>query len=369
MVSASIFPAWRSCRLSIIEVLNRVENIKSKPLVIRGVIGTIICLIGGLCIYWMTTVVGRQSETQSFLLSSGYMTILTLFLSIFFICSGIILLSPLIAHCIARLISFVSSKFRLTSLLIACRNIIRQPRRLSTASRPIFILVVLVTTISVFSNTVRVSLINFVDGNIQTDWGVLVNSEGYDNRNYAGLNKIPKEIADQLDDNPKFSNIYTYRYLENAVSVSVDDQDLSKHNLSGVNPERYLAGDIVIERDRYKIDNLMAGQILITGQVIDYLDEEGDLPTPVAVGDQIKVTYQQTNTFKVYTVGGFVNPDLFGTQFGDLILSHQFYENYIPESSRQHYVFIEAKVAKGVTNESAKQEFRQYFIDPPFSNL
>ena len=358
ILTGAIVPAWRCSRLSIVEVLNQVENIKYKSMIFLGMAGGILVTAGCLIIYLIADNAGQES-----FFSSDNMLFAVLFLSAGAVFLGSMFLSPILISLLSRLVSLLGHKLKLTSLLIACRNIMRQPRRSAVVSQPILILVALLVSVSVIAGTINATLVNFIAKSDIYDWSVLVNPGDLDDQSPT-INKIPKQLVDQFKSNQKFQTVSAERYLSNSVRILTESEADSdqkpglKWNYSIVGIDSSLVWDGEYDAERtYSIDSLKSGQILVNLQS-NSLNE-------IEVGDSINLEFKGTKATQTYEVGGFFSTGEFYSAYSDFVLDHQFYESNLLEYLRDQYSLVTIKTAEGVTEDVAQDEIDDIISDHP----
>jgi putative ABC transport system permease protein len=260
---AALIPAWRASRVPPLAALRDVAVDTSARSRVRLVIGSLI-LAAGLFL----AVTGALGTTPAYV---G--------LGVLFVLVGLILVSPVLARPVARVLGAPVAQLRGVSGELARDNAVRNPRRTAWSALALMIGVGLVSFFLVLNSSVRRSIDKALDSGFRGDFIIMTDD--------FGMVGLPPEMAQEVGSVPGVARVVPIRFSpafvgdDTSAVTGTNDGVFALFDLDIVAGSPGLeTGEVIIDRDTATSKHLGVGD-----QVdIRFLDDErGPEPPPVTV--------------------------------------------------------------------------------------
>lgn len=301
-VVSSILPAIRASRLAPIEALRDSQvPIKKRALVRRGIIGTLMVIIGGLLV-----VIGLSSDSGDPLYMVGVGVVLQFI--------GVSVVAPLLSKPFALTAGYVLGRFRGTTATLAARNAARSPRRTASTAAALMIGVSLITMVSILATSFKAAIDDIFAESFSADLMIYSSNTGEYGPGTSPFTSEPVEKLSALDE---LATVSAVRYAFDDFRVVGDDSVLI---LAGIDPTTF--NDVArLKPSDGAYEKLDNDSIVVKDDRLTKLQK--------SVGDTITIEYGEAETpafrTKDYTIVGsfsepfdtdyFINQDEFISQF------------------------------------------------------
>jgi len=262
LVSALI-PAWRASRVPPLAALRDVSVDTTARSRVRLVLGSVILALGLFLV-----VSGALGTTPAYV---G--------LGVFLVLIGTLLVSPVLAHPVTRLLGAPVARFRGVSGELARDNAVRNPRRSASTAFALMIGVGLVAFFLVLNSSVRKSINESIDSGFRGDFIIMTDD--------FGLVGLPPTVAEDVASVPGVARVVPFRFApafvgdDTSTVTGTNDGVFELRKLDIVAGEGRLdPGDLVVDQDTARSKHLRVGsQVPIT--LLN--DARGAEPPPATV--------------------------------------------------------------------------------------
>ncbi|MBU7598519.1 FtsX-like permease family protein [Streptomyces sp. P38-E01] len=272
---------------------------------------------------------------------------LYLALGIFFSLVGFVLVGPLLASLVVRVLSVVVLRVWGPVGRLAERNALRNPRRTGATGAALMIGLALVAALSVVGSSLVASATDELDRTVGADF--IVEGQGF-----GGATFTPA-ATERLRGTPHLEHVTEYRALD-PVEITLPDGRKVDHDASAVSPS--YAEDV-----RTKMaDGDMAEAFAEGGVAVDepFADKHG-----LSVGDRITVTYAGAG--EELTVRGITSEEA-NLDSGVAFMGISTAESFVPKDRMPLNMMLLAKAKDGEADEAyaalkgAMKEYPQYTV-------
>lgn len=171
-------PARRAALAPPIQAMNETTN-PEPPVTRRAIGGIVLALLGGLC-WWFALAIAHTSDTAAgptpWPALNGIGVSWPLGVGAGLLVVGVIMLAPALVRPFGAVLGWLPAHtFRVTGRL-AVRNLSRQKRRTANTAAALFVALAIVGCIGVVTSSVKASVSDIVDNNLQADYVLVANS-------------------------------------------------------------------------------------------------------------------------------------------------------------------------------------------------
>lgn len=171
-------PARRAALAPPIQAMNETTN-PEPPVTRRAIGGIVLALLGGLC-WWFALAIAHTSDTAAgptpWPALNGIGVSWPLGVGAGLLVVGVIMLAPALVRPFGAVLGWLPAHtFRVTGRL-AVRNLSRQRRRTANTAAALFVALAIVGCIGVVTSSVKASVSDIVDNNLQADYVLVANS-------------------------------------------------------------------------------------------------------------------------------------------------------------------------------------------------
>ena len=171
-------PARRAALAPPIQAMNETTN-PEPPVTRRAIGGIVLALLGGLC-WWFALAIAHTSDTAvgptPWPALNGIGVSWPLGVGAGLLVVGVIMLAPALVRPFGAVLGWLPAHtFRVTGRL-AVRNLSRQRRRTANTAAALFVALAIVGCIGVVTSSVKASVSDIVDNNLQADYVLVANS-------------------------------------------------------------------------------------------------------------------------------------------------------------------------------------------------
>ncbi|MFR0555956.1 ABC transporter permease [Pseudoscardovia radai] len=171
-------PARRAALAPPIQAMNETTN-PEPPVTRRAIGGIVLALLGGLC-WWFALAISHTSDTAAgptpWPALNGIGVSWPLGVGAGLLVVGVIMLAPALVRPFGAVLGWLPAHtFRVTGRL-AVRNLSRQRRRTANTAAALFVALAIVGCIGVVTSSVKASVSDIVDNNLQADYVLVANS-------------------------------------------------------------------------------------------------------------------------------------------------------------------------------------------------
>jgi putative ABC transport system permease protein len=277
-VLTSIIPALKASRVPPLAAMRDVAVERTKPSIVRIVIGAIASAIGILSII---SGVGAKGSDGLARVGIGALLMIVSF----------VVLGPAVAAPVSRLIGAPLARIRGVTGKMARENAQRNPRRTSGAAAALMIGVAVVALFTVFAASIKSSIDNQVKKSFAGD--LVINSQ---TQGFGGFNPLLAQDVGKLAEVKAASGIRTG-------AAKVNDSD---RQFVVVDPKTIQSVlDLGIEQG--SLDQLGVGTTAVSTR---YADDHN-----LKVGDSVPVSYADGSSGQLRIVATFANRDVVGSDF------------------------------------------------------
>ena len=193
-------PARRAALAPPIQAMNETTN-PEPPVTRRAIGGIVLALLGGLC-WWFALAIAHTSDTAAgptpWPALNGIDVGWPLGVGAGLLVVGVIMLAPALVRPFGAVLGWLPAHaFRVTGRL-AVRNLSRQKRRTANTAAALFVALAIVGCIGVVTSSVKASVSDIVDNNLQADYVLSANSV-----------RIPNAALDQVRQLPDVADVET----------------------------------------------------------------------------------------------------------------------------------------------------------------
>ena len=193
-------PARRAALAPPIQAMNETTN-PEPPVTRRAIGGIVLALLGGLC-WWFALAIAHTSDTAAgptpWPALNGIGVGWPLGVGAGLLVVGVIMLAPALVRPFGAVLGWLPAHaFRVTGRL-AVRNLSRQKRRTANTAAALFVALAIVGCIGVVTSSVKASVSDIVDNNLQADYVLSANSV-----------RIPNAALDQVRQLPDVADVET----------------------------------------------------------------------------------------------------------------------------------------------------------------
>lgn len=193
-------PARRAALAPPIQAMNETTN-PEPPVTRRAIGGIVLALLGGLC-WWFALAIAHTSDTAAgptpWSALNGIGVGWPLGVGVGLLVVGVIMLAPALVRPFGAVLGWLPAHaFRVTGRL-AVRNLSRQKRRTANTAAALFVALAIVGCIGVVTSSVKASVSDIVDNNLQADYVLSANSV-----------RIPNAALDQVRQLPDVADVET----------------------------------------------------------------------------------------------------------------------------------------------------------------
>ena len=193
-------PARRAALAPPIQAMNETTN-PEPPVTRRAIGGIVLALLGGLC-WWFALAIAHTSDTAAgptpWPALNGIGVGWPLGVGAGLLVVGVIMLAPALVRPFGAVLGWLPAHaFRVTGRL-AVRNLSRQRRRTANTAAALFVALAIVGCIGVVTSSVKASVSDIVDNNLQADYVLSANSL-----------RIPNAALDQVRQLPDVADVET----------------------------------------------------------------------------------------------------------------------------------------------------------------
>ena len=193
-------PARRAALAPPIQAMNETTN-PEPPVTRRAIGGIVLALLGGLC-WWFALAIAHTSDTAAgptpWPALNGIDVGWPLGVGAGLLVVGVIMLAPALVRPFGAVLGWLPAHaFRVTGRL-AVRNLSRQRRRTANTAAALFVALAIVGCIGVVTSSVKASVSDIVDNNLQADYVLSANSV-----------RIPNAALDQVRQLPDVADVET----------------------------------------------------------------------------------------------------------------------------------------------------------------
>ena len=193
-------PARRAALAPPIQAMNETTN-PEPPVTRRAIGGIVLALLGGLC-WWFALAIAHTSDTAAgptpWPALNGIGVGWPLGVGAGLLVVGVIMLAPALVRPFGAVLGWLPAHaFRVTGRL-AVRNLSRQRRRTANTAAALFVALAIVGCIGVVTSSVKASVSDIVDNNLQADYVLSANSV-----------RIPNAALDQVRQLPDVADVET----------------------------------------------------------------------------------------------------------------------------------------------------------------
>ena len=193
-------PARRAALAPPIQAMNETTN-PEPPVTRRAIGGIVLALLGGLC-WWFALAIAHTSDTAAgptpWPALNGIDVGWPLGVGAGLLVVGVIMLAPALVRPFGAVLGWLPAHaFRVTGRL-AVRNLSRQRRRTANTAAALFVALAIVGCIGVVTSSVKASVSDIVDNNLQADYVLSANSL-----------RIPNAALDQVRQLPDVADVET----------------------------------------------------------------------------------------------------------------------------------------------------------------
>ena len=193
-------PARRAALAPPIQAMNETTN-PEPPVTRRAIGGIVLALLGGLC-WWFALAIAHTSDTAAgptpWPALNGIGVGWPLGVGAGLLVVGVIMLAPALVRPFGAVLGWLPAHaFRVTGRL-AVRNLSRQKRRTANTAAALFVALAIVGCIGVVTSSVKASVSDIVDNNLQADYVLSANSL-----------RIPNAALDQVRQLPDVADVET----------------------------------------------------------------------------------------------------------------------------------------------------------------
>ena len=260
---SALIPAWRASRVPPLAAMRDVAVDTSARSRVRLVVGVVIL---ALALFVMVT---AALDSRPLYVGVGA----------FFVLAGTLLISPVLARPVARVLGAPVARFRGVSGELARDNAVRNPRRSASTAFALMIGVGLVAFFLVLNSSIRQTINDTLDTGFRGDF--IITTDDF------GMVGLPPTMADDVAAVPGVARVVPIRFApafiadDTAAVTGTNDGVFTLFELDIVAGEPRLdPGDVVVDRDTARSHNLRVGS-----QVpIRFLnDARGAEPPPATV--------------------------------------------------------------------------------------
>lgn len=170
-------PARRAALAPPIQAMNETTN-PEPPVTRRAIGGIVLALLGGLC-WWFALAIAHTSDTAAgptlWPALNGIGVSWPLGVGAGLLVVGVIMLAPALVRPFGAVLGWLPAHtFRVTGRL-AVRNLSRQKRRTANTAAALFVALAIVGCIGVVTSSVKASVSDIVDNNLQADYVLVAN--------------------------------------------------------------------------------------------------------------------------------------------------------------------------------------------------
>lgn len=193
-------PARRAALAPPIQAMNETTN-PEPPVTRRAIGGIVLALLGGLC-WWFALAIAHTSDTAAgptpWPALNGIGVGWPLGVGAGLLVVGVIMLAPALVRPFGAVLGWLPAHaFRVTGRL-AVRNLSCQKRRTANTAAALFVALAIVGCIGVVTSSVKASVSDIVDNNLQADYVLSANSV-----------RIPNAALDQVRQLPDVADVET----------------------------------------------------------------------------------------------------------------------------------------------------------------
>ncbi|MGO5374959.1 ABC transporter permease [Bifidobacterium thermophilum] len=193
-------PARRAALAPPIQAMNETTN-PEPPVTRRAIGGIVLALLGGLC-WWFALAIAHTSDTAAgptpWPALNGIGVGWPLGVGAGLLVVGVIMLAPALVRPFGAVLGWLPAHaFHVTGRL-AVRNLSRQKRRTANTAAALFVALAIVGCIGVVTSSVKASVSDIVDNNLQADYVLSANSV-----------RIPNAALDQVRQLPDVADVET----------------------------------------------------------------------------------------------------------------------------------------------------------------
>lgn len=190
-------PARRAALAPPIQAMNETTN-PEPPVTRRAIGGIVLALLGGLC-WWFALAIAHTSDTAAgptpWPALNGIGVGWPLGVGAGLLVVGVIMLAPALVRPFGAVLGWLPAHaFRVTGRL-AVRNLSRQKRRTANTAAALFVALAIVGCIGVVTSSVKASVSDIVDNNLQADYVLSANSVRIPNAALDRVRQLP-DVAD-----------------------------------------------------------------------------------------------------------------------------------------------------------------------------
>jgi putative ABC transport system permease protein len=277
---SAVIPAWRATKVPPIAALRDVAQDRSGTSVVRLVIGLVVV---AAAVASVLPAFGDDPDSGA-IQSVGLGALLLLV--------GLVILGPVMARPLAKLLGSPLPLLRGTTGTLARENAARSPKRTASTAAALMIGVGLVAFITVFASSARASVDAEVNRGFLGDY--VVQSSAFD----LG---VPLSFAEDVGDVEGVASVASIQ--QGGASVRLPDGDTANTFLGAVDPERFLEV-IDVRMAEGRLTDLEPGGIVVDRQVARNDD--------LGVGDTVEVTFTTAATAELTVAAISDDPTLLG---------------------------------------------------------
>ena len=280
LFSAAI-PAWRATRVPPVAALRDVATDASGTSKVRVAIGLALVV---LALLLAAPVFGEDADTPE-LQSLGLGAVVVLV--------GLIVLGPVIARPMARLIGAPIAALRGTTGQLARENAARSPKRTASTAAALMIGVALVGFITILVSSARVSIDEQVTRGLRAD--LIISSESFT----AG---VPIPFEEEIAARDDVATVAAVR--QGTVQLTLPDGTQTNTFVGAIDPEPY-AEAVEVQMSEGSLADLTPGRIVVDRRQAENRD--------LAIGDTITATFLPVGNTAELTVAAISDdPQLLG---------------------------------------------------------
>ena len=351
-VISSILPAIKAGRRSPLTILAGVEKFISNKFSIRRWLAAIFILIGSAIAMTIIMTEIDQSLVADMERFNNMLRlrILVLFAGFTAMFAGFTLLTPLIAKFLARGLMRLLRRSRAIGWRLAAGNAWRQPLRLAATANVLMIGITMITIITVIIGSFQSTAVNFVEQFLPVDWTIApANDDLQDRFDFEPAPIVENDIYQKLSNIDEQIEVIGVRYDFGSVRLEIDDQAFipdylatAVYNFGSIDPVDRLSEALQLDLDEVEVDNLAAGQIMVSRAVLQesslrvgsdivvLYQTDTDIDPDLMEGIQNNKRDESTSLQQTFTVGGSFNSYFDGI---DLIVDNDVYERFTQKTS------------------------------------
>lgn len=279
-VASALVPAWRATRVPPIAALRDVATDSSGTSRIRAIIGALVMVIG---IVLLLPAFGDEPDSAA-LQSAGLAMVVILI--------AVVVLGPLIARPVARLLGWPLSVLRGTPGHLARENAARSPKRTASTAAALMIGVALVGFITIFAESAKASIDQQITRGLHAD--LIVQPASFE----IG---IPLDVAESIAEADGVADVVGLR--QGMVQLTMPDGGTATTFMGAIDPGTYGAA-VTAQMDTGSLDDLGPGGIIVDVRQADQRD--------LAIGDVVTALFP-TGAEAQFTVAALSDdPQLLG---------------------------------------------------------